>query len=396
VRLRLFLVLMLLWTSSVQAQVIDRDSRWQGVLTFTEKVLVPAGVTLRVASGSHVLFDGGGLEVVGRLIAEQSEFSGDNWDGVTLLNCDATTRLHEVTIRGAKTGLLVKGGAPQLEKLTLQGNQVGLELRGKATGSLSSARFVDNAKVGLFIKDESSTRVTDSLFRDNPKYGAYIYRSQPAQFANNRFELNGTGLMIAYHGTDPLVENNLFINNETAIQVDRAARPVLRGNRLNDNRTGLYLYRRSDPVVQANLFNGNQVAILVAYSSYPRIEENDFVENPLAIKLEYQSSTWEQTKGASARSDELASQTAFGGQGMRTVSEEQRQARQLDGTIAAGNNWWGEPGTAELDRGGASGNPSFIHDGKDQATFREGDKDYPLDRVDFSPWSHKPLTEFSP
>ena len=391
---RLFLMFTLLWTGAAQAQVIERDSHWQGKLTFTEKVLVPAGVTLTVASGSHVVFYGG-LEVSGRLIAEQAEFSGDNWNGVTLRNCDATTRLRDVTIRGAKTGLLVQGGAPQLEQLTLQGNQVGLELRGKTAGALSSSRFIDNIKVGLFVKDESTTRITDSLFRGTSKYGAYIYRSKPAQFSGNRFEQNGTGLMIAYHGTDPLVENNLFIDNETAIQVDRAARPVLRGNRLNANRTGLYLYRRSDPAVQANRFTGNQVAILIAYSSYPRIEENDFVDNPVAIKLEYQSSNWEQTKGAAARSDELASQTAFGGQGMRTVSEEQRQARQLDGVINAGNNWWGEAGTAELEQSGISGNPSFIHDGKDQPTFREGDKDYPLDRVDFSSWSRKPLTEFN-
>ena len=394
-RLRLFLTFMLLWSSAAQALVIDRDSRWEGALTFREKVSVPAEVTLTVANGSRVTFEGGGLEVSGRLIAEQAELSGENWDGVTLRNCDATTWLSEVTIRGAKTGLLVKGGAPQLEKLTLKENQVGLELRGKAAGTLSSSSFFNNAKVGLFIKDESSTRITDSLFRDNPKYGVYIYRSKPAQFAANSFEQNGTGLMIAYHGTDPLIENNQFRDNETAIQVDRAARPVLRGNRLLSTATGLYLYRRSDPVVQANLFAENQVAILIAYSSYPQILENDFIDNPVAIRLEYQSSTWEQTKGAAARSDELASQTAFGGQGMRTVSEEQRQARQLDGTISAANNWWGEAGSAELEQSGSTDNASFIHDGKDQPTFREGDKDYPLDRVVFTPWSHKPLTEFS-
>ncbi|MDT8441771.1 MAG: right-handed parallel beta-helix repeat-containing protein [Desulfuromonadales bacterium] len=390
------LLIPLLTASPASALVLSGEIRWQGEVEFAESVVIPAGASLTIAAHSRIRFAAGGLEVAGRLLAEQVEFSGRDWDGLVLKNCDATTRLRGVTVRGAKTGLLVQGGAPELVELTLRENQVGLELRGKAAGSLRASHFADNAKVGLFVKDESTTRILDCRFDGNGKFGAYLYRARPDEFAGNRFAGNGTGLMIAYHGSDPLVAGNLFVDNETAIQVDRAARPELRGNRLLGNRTGIHLYRRADPLVTGNLLAGNQVAILIAYSSYPQIVSNDFRDNPLAIRLEYQSSAWEQTKGAAARSSELATRGAFGGQGQRTVGEEQRRAQNLEGLVVATGNWWGEAGTRELESAGFAGNPAFIHDGRDQPTFHEGGADYPLDRVRFEPWSRTPLTELLP
>ena len=178
--------------------------------------------------------------------------------------------------------------------------------------------------------------------------------------------------------------------------VDRAARPVLQGNLLRNNQTGIYLYRRSDPQITGNRLERNEVGILVAYSSYPQISGNDFLDNGLAMKLEYQSSSWEAAKGAAAREGEVATRSAFAGQGMRTVTETERQAHNLDGKVLAAGNWWGDAGTRELARTDAGGNPSFIHDGRDQATFSEGGADYRLDRVVFAPWSTAPHTEAQP
>ena len=49
-------------------------------------------------------------------------------------------------------------------------------------------------------------------------------------------------------------------------------------------------------------------------------------------------------------------------------------------------------GTAELNRVGAAGNPGFIADGRDTPTFEEQGQSYPLDLVDFAPWSKTPMT----
>ena len=392
-RVLLILLLLLLGAGSAQALTLTRDTSWSGEQRFNEAVIVPAGVVLKISPGTRVRFSAGGLEVAGRLLAEKVDFDGDKWAGLTLKGCDEQTRLTDVRVRGAKTGILVQGGAPVFERATLDGNEVGMELRGKAAGAVRDSVFRGNRKVGLFVKDDSVVQVTGCRFEKQGKYGAYIYRAKPARFAQNRFENNPVGLMVAYFGSDPLIEGNDFTGNETAIEVDRAAHPELRGNRLSDNQTGLFLQRRADPLVTGNRFSANQVAIKLAFSSYPRITGNDFTGNPLALRLEFQSSTWEREQGAVARAGEVAAVGAFGGgQGAKTVTEAERQPVNLNGTIDARGNWWGADGTLELERGGAQVNPGFIFDGRDQPTFVEKGKNYPLDTVVFAPWSAKPQT----
>ncbi|MCM2265174.1 MAG: right-handed parallel beta-helix repeat-containing protein [Desulfuromonadales bacterium] len=390
------LLLLLLGVGPVYAQTLTRDTRWSGELRFAESVTVPAGVTLEVAPGTQVRFTAGRLEVAGRLVAEKAQFTGENWDGLTLKGCDAQTRLTEVSVRGAKTGILVQGGSPILDRVTARDNEVGVELRGKSAATVRDGVFRGNRKVGLFVKDDSVARVTGCRFEANGKYGAYIYRARPAAFSANRFNDNPIGLMVAYFGSDPRVEGNRFENNETAIEVDRAAQPELHGNLLQGNRVALFLQRRADPLVTGNRFTDNQVAIKLAYSSYPRITGNDFAGNRLALQLEFQSSTWEREQGAAARAGEVAAVGAFGsGQGAKNVTEDERRPATLDGTIDARGNWWGEAGNLELARGGERGNPTFIHDGRDQPTFVEKGQNYPLDTVVFAPWSATPHVKAS-
>lgn len=392
------LLLLLLGAAPAHALTLGADTRWSGELRFTEPVSVPAGVVLEIAPGTRVHFAGGGLEVAGRLVATQASLDGEKWAGLTLKGCDERTVLKDVSVRGAKTGILVQGGAPRIEGAVLEGNEVGLELRGKAAGSVRDSVFRHNRKVGLFVKDDSTAQVSGCRFDSQGKYGAYIYRARPGRFAQNRFERNPVGLMVAYFGSDPLIEGNLFVGNQTAIEVDRAALPELRGNRLEGNTVGLFLQRRADPLVTGNRFAGNQLAIKLAFSSYPRITGNDFTGNALALRLEFQSSAWERAEGAAARAAEVAAVGAFGsGQGAKSVTEAERRPALLDGTVDARGNWWGTEGTAELTRLGEAGNPSFVHDGRDQPTFLEKGRSYPLDTVRFAPWSAQAHTkEVSP
>ena len=350
-------------------------------------------VTLTIAPGSKLHFSGAGLEISGRLVAQEAEFSGENWEGLRLKGTDATTRISDCVIKGAATGIFVQGGAPHLEKLTLSGNKVGIELRGKAAGKVVNCRFVENRKVGLFIKDDSTTAVIGCRFENNLRYGAYLYHALPQAFQGNDFVKNDIGLMVAYHGSDPKVENNRFEENKIAIQVDRAARPQIRGNLLRANQTGLYIYRRSDPLVTGNRIEANGVGVLVAYSSYPLISGNDFLKNEMALKLEFQSSAWELQRGADARAGETTARSAFAGQGMRSVTEDDRRAKRLDGMVSASDNWWGEGGTAELVKIGKAGNPSFIHDGRDQTTFIDAGEEFLLDKVAHAPWNCVRLSE---
>lgn len=388
----LLLGILLFGTAPALGLTLSRDTTWQGIRELREEVRVAAGVTLTIRPGSKITFDNGQLEVAGRLVADDVDFSGSGWGGILLKGCDSKTIIRNCRIEGAKTGLFVGGGAPRLEGTTLQGNEVGIELKQQSAATISNCRISDNRKVGLFIKDESTPEVSGCTFSKNGKYGVYIYRARPARLTANTFIENDTALMISNAGSDPLIAGNLFARNKIAILVDRAARPRLTENILRDNQTGVRLYRRADAEITGNRFERNNDALSIAYSSYPRINSNDFVANRRALFLEFQSSTWEKSNGSTVRESAAESRGAFGQSNGHAAdaAARRRPDAELNGTVDARHNWWGEEGSRELIRIGASGNPTFIHDGRDTPTFIDGGKEWPLDRVTFAPWQSSP------
>lgn len=381
----LLLLCFCLWPALLPAMTLTGETRWQGEMVIRESVRVEAGAILRVEPGTHVVFETGGLTVVGRLIARECELSGSNWSGVELKGVGVDTLLVDCRISGAATGVLVESGEPRLEGLTLEQNRIGVELRQKSAGTVSGCLFRSNSRVGLFVKDGSTAAVVNNRFEKNGKFGAYLYKSAPRKFTGNVFNANPTGLMISHFGSDPELVENCLTDNQTAVLIDRAAKPHLLRNDIRNNKTGVRCYRRSDPLLEQNRISNNKTGVSVAYSSYPRLIGNDLSDNGTALYLEYQSARWEQEKGAAARSAEVA-HGAFGNQPRQNVSEADRRPGQLDGTIDARNNWWGRRQSRELNRVGAEGNPSFIDDGRDRPDFEEGGKSWPLDKVRFSPW----------
>ncbi|HAD05087.1 MAG: hypothetical protein A2005_11315 [Desulfuromonadales bacterium GWC2_61_20] len=380
------------WTTAAAALTITSDTEWCGALSMRESVRVEVGATLTVVSGAVITFHGGKLEVAGRLVAENAHFTGSNWDGIVLKGCDAGTVLSGGRVDGAKTGIFAGGGTPRLLGVTVSGNDVGIELKQQSAAQISDCVIVGNRKVGLFIKDESTPTVTGNRIEKNGKYGAYVYRALPRSFSGNRFSDNETGLMIANAGSDPRIEGNRFAGNQIGILVDRAARPQLRGNFLSNNRTGVRLYRRADARIEGNAFRGNDDALSLAYSSYPLVHGNDFSGNKRAFFLEFQSSAWEKARGETTREAEAGNRGAFGqSSGHAEEAGERRKPEGLTGLVDARDNWWGEEGTAELVRIGSAGNPSFIVDGRDTATFVEGGQSWSLDRVNFAPWRNAPI-----
>ncbi len=199
--------------------------------------------------------------------------------------------------------------------------------------------------------------------------------------------------MISHYGSDPVIENNIFRNNRTGVLVDRTAKPQLRGNLFEENEIGIDLYRRSDPHILKNRLSKNRQAIRVRYSSYPLIEQNDFTANDSALVLALQSSRWEEQKGEAARQEQLGAVGAFGGKKQNQVSEDQRRAKGLDGTVDARNNWWGAAETLQLESVSADANLAWIIDGNDAPTFEEGGQTFPLDKVRWAPFSPHAWTD---
>lgn len=389
---RLLWFALLLLPLPAQALSLTGEVRWRGRLTQSEMVRVEPGASLTIEPGTTITFNGGGLEVAGKLQASDARLSGRDWEGVILKGTGADTRLSNCTIEGAKTGIQVLGGAPRLEAVTVTGNQVGMDLRQNTAALLSRCIFRENAKVGLLLKDGVIPAVTGGRFENNGKFGAYLFRSAPREFRDNLFRGNATGLMVTHFGSDPVIQGNRFEHNTTGIQVDRAARPLLTGNLLSGNQTAIQLSRRSDPRIEGNRLQDNRTGIAVSFSSYPRIQGNDLDGNQQALVLDHQSSSWEEANGESAREGE-AGRGAFGQTPKQTVSEADRRPKVLTGTVDARGNWWGSERTLELERIGARGNPSFIVDGQDNPSFVDGGIAYPLDQVLFSPWLAAPATK---
>lgn len=373
------------------ARVIEGVERWQGEARIDETLRVEKSGKLILAPGTRVLAFAG-IEVAGGIEASDTEFVGEDWPGLTLKGVSSQSWLKKCRISGAITGITVIGGEPHLTDLLLEGNRVGIELRQKSKAVVEGSTFHRNARVGLFIKDEVTAIVRKNRFEQQGKFGAYIYRALPSEFSGNEFIHNPVGLMISHFGSDPLIEKNIFSQNEIGIKVDRTARPLISANYIEENQTGIQLYRRSDPVIELNRLKQNQRAIHISYSSYPRIRHNDFLKNKRALVLEYQSSSWEQQQGAAARQQQLSGQGAFGGQKKNQITEEQRRARGIDGTVDARDNWWGTMETRELETLSADANLPWVDDGLDQPTFEDEGKSYPLDLVRWSPFAPKPYT----
>lgn len=388
-RLLLFIILLLVPLQGM-AQVLTGKTVWSGSIEQHGTVRVERNAELVIEPGTTVVFQSGSLEIAGRLLAERVDFTGENWQGLVLKGCDASTVIRGVSVRGAKVGVQVIGGEPLLENNSFSANRVGVELRQKTAASVRNNRFDSNSKVGLFVKDGASAVIVGNRFERHGQYAAYIYRASPQQFSGNVFKENETGLIVSFAGSDPLLQANSFIKNGTGIRVDRAARPSITDNLIRANTIGIDLYRRADPEIFGNQIEQNEKGIAIAYSSYPLIRRNNFLQNGRALYLEYQSATWEGQQGGVERTEETAKRSAFGGENKTVVAS--APPRYLDGTVHAADNWWGDDGTAELLRIGANGNPGFIDDGRDRPTFVDSGKTYPLDRVSFSPWKTQAFT----
>jgi parallel beta-helix repeat protein len=387
----LLCLICLLLPTPAEARVIKNIERWQGEVHVDEELRVDKGGQLLIAPGTRVV-SGAQIEVVGRLEAIEVDFSGDDWPGLVLKGTDAQTLVKNCRVTGARTGIAIIGGEPRVLGSLFEKNQVGIEIRQKSRALIENNRFMENSRVGLFAKDETEAIVRQNYFSGQGKFGVYIYRATPVEFRDNQFFDNPTGLIISHYGSDPRIHHNQFERNQTAIKIDRSARPHLSANRIVANQIGIALDRRSDPLVENNLLRQNQQAIVVKFSSYPVIRHNDFSANQQALVLEYQSSRWEMVNGADARQQQIASRGAFGGQKQAQVTETQRKARGLDGYVDARANWWGRQETLKLESLDETANLPWIVDGYDTATFKESGQDWPLDRVRWWPFAPQPFT----
>jgi hypothetical protein len=172
--LPLLLAFVLLFSlSPVQAAVLTADTVWRGDITVSEDILVPAGVTLTVAAGTHVTISVAEstktdpeylsplteITVRGNMKVEGSsnstvEFSAaarkpGSWAGVIIDG--GTAVINFCRISDADTAIHLLGGALSLKGANLTGNRYGLVAQGNAAhAQLADSRITAN-DYGLFV-----------------------------------------------------------------------------------------------------------------------------------------------------------------------------------------------------------------------------------------------------
>ncbi len=199
----LFWVSALLLTGpAAHGAVLTADTVWRGNVTVSEDVLVPAGVTLTVAAGTHVKvvaaestktdpeylsplteitirgkFKVEGTPEAGVDFSSASGKSG-SWAGVIIDGGSAS--IASGRIGGADTAIQLINGSLNLDHGTLTGNRYGLVATGKsAAAQLTNSRIAGN-DYGLFLFGGAEVTRLKTEVADNRKKDLYERPAVPA------------------------------------------------------------------------------------------------------------------------------------------------------------------------------------------------------------------------
>ncbi len=246
--------------------------------------------------------------------------------GVQVIETDATLRNLEVIGQGDSIALLVHGGAPSLEDLTLkhQGAPLtelklagGLFIEGgsQATaedievwyrvrigdGSTPTFRRSGFAELRLVVQDESAPVFADSNFGgscgcdDGVVLGGSASTFRDSDFSSmgldiighagdgtsallegNRFASHEAEALAVLHGATATISGNKFYGNQQAMRVEGATAEI-RDNELVSNYTGVLL-KDAEMTLAANKIRGGNIGVSVISSGSPLITDN-LIEN---------------------------------------------------------------------------------------------------------------------
>ncbi|RNC69236.1 MAG: right-handed parallel beta-helix repeat-containing protein [Desulfuromonadales bacterium] len=173
------------------AGVITVDTVWQGEVSVTEDILVPAGVTLTVRPGTSITVAAAEstktdpeylsplteITVRGRLVVEGTDgapvlFAGEfgkvgEWAGILVDGGSAT--LAGCRVSGAETGISVIDGSLRLRRATLQQNRYGLAAQGRKAEVVIEESRVTGNDYGLFSLHGARVASRDTTVAGNRK-----------------------------------------------------------------------------------------------------------------------------------------------------------------------------------------------------------------------------------
>lgn len=195
------------------------DATWRGEVLMAGDILVPAGKTLTIDSGTTIyvtptestkidpewlspdteLLVRGSLVIAGTaerpvrfLPTSLPEGAETAWAGIILDRTEAF-RLAGVELALAESGILAIGASGVVENSTISRCRYGIVLQGDAAPVIRGNR-VQDGEGGIFCWWGAHPRLLDNLIRNNEEEGLFIDgRSRPL-LAGNRIVGNGIGI----------------------------------------------------------------------------------------------------------------------------------------------------------------------------------------------------------
>ncbi|HIK43659.1 MAG TPA: DUF1565 domain-containing protein, partial [Leptolyngbyaceae cyanobacterium M65_K2018_010] len=96
-------------------------------------------------------------------------------------------------------------------------------------------QFVGSRYGGVYLFGDSAALIEENQFRGNGVVGLAIAGQSTAEIRGNRFEQTGIGIRVA-PGAQPLIINNIVVQNQEGLLLDGHAQPRLEDNIIAQNR----------------------------------------------------------------------------------------------------------------------------------------------------------------
>ena len=136
---------------------------------------------------------------------------------------------------------------------------------------------------GIYLEFTKNVKINNNIATHNIRYGLHFMFSHNAEYINNVFRNNGSGVAVMYTN-NVLMQDNIFEDNMGAASYGLLLKDIkdskIINNRIINNSTGIYIEGGGKNVFQNNLLKNNAWAIrLLASSSGNIFEKNNIIAN---------------------------------------------------------------------------------------------------------------------
>lgn len=266
-----------------------------------DRILVrPGTYGERVDVDKNVSISGAGNR--GEVVLAPPDDGGSAY-GLRLANTEATVRDIDVSAPQSSPAIVIDGGAPTLERVTvLAGPQTSLllergdavlrdvDLHGRTVVRGSAPQFLDSR---LWCGATVSTDATflRTAFLDGPEcprwfaadeYGIQVESASPSFLASS-VEMPGDVLEVYGVGSEPIIEGTTFTGAATAVGTFQGARPQIRDSVFTGNDVAMSLM--GSAIVEGNTVSGGGVGVNVREGA-PTLAGNDISGDGWAVSVE--------------------------------------------------------------------------------------------------------------